>query len=160
VSRYAVLSGRIKRQLQDLELEYIYTLEQAELARSTQVDAYWIASGFGLQGFYTGIEKIFEQIAQSVDESLSKQSERWHQELLEQMRIEVPGTRPAVIDETTYRWLRVYLGFRHVVRNNYTHRLDARLIEQNVNSLAESYQRFQHDIAIFCQFLEAIAADT
>ena len=51
VSHYAVLSGRIKQQLQDLELEYAYALEQAELARSTQIDAFWIAAGFGLQGF-------------------------------------------------------------------------------------------------------------
>ena len=58
-------------------------LEQAEAAKTTQIDAYWIAAGFGLQGYYTGIEKIFEQIAQVVDESFLKQSERWHQELLE-----------------------------------------------------------------------------
>ena len=86
MSRYAVLRGRIQQQLEELALEYVYATEQAELARQTQIDAYWIASGFGLQGFYTGIEKIFEQIARVVDQSFAIQSERWHQELLEQMK--------------------------------------------------------------------------
>jgi hypothetical protein len=98
LSQYVVLSGRIRQQLQDLALEYTYAMEQAELARSTQIDAYWIAAGFGLQGFYTGIEKIFEQISRVVDRNFDRQSERWHQELLEQMRTELPNIRPAVID--------------------------------------------------------------
>ena len=153
MSRYAVLNGRIKQQLRELELEYTYAMEQAELAYSTQIDAYWIAAGFGLQGFYTGAEKIFEQIAQVVDESLSKQSERWHQELLEQMQVEVPGIRPPVLDEMTYRLMRNYLGFRHVVRNNYTHRLDPKLIENNVKILPDCYQKLIQAMDVFCQFL-------
>lgn len=157
MSRYSVLLGRIQQQFKDLQLEYNYALEQASLARSTQIDAYWIASGFGLQGYYTGVERIFEQIAQVVDESLLKQTDRWHQELLEQMRIEIPGTRPAVIQDSTYHFLKRYLGFRHVVRNNYTHRLDPTLIEQNVNSLQECHERFIQDFDQFCRFLEMLS---
>jgi len=59
------------------------------------------------------------------------QSDRWHQELLEQMRTEIPGIRPAVINDNLYQPLRAYLGFRHVIRNNYTHRLEPKLIAQN-----------------------------
>ncbi len=157
MSRYAVLLGRIQQQLQDLQLEYNYALEQANLAQSTHIEAYWIAAGFGLQGYYTGIERIFEQIAQVVDASLSKQTERWHQELLEQMRIEIPDVRPAVIQGPTYHFLKIYLGFRHVVRNNYTHRLDPALIEQNVNTLRECHQQFLQDLGHFRQFLALLA---
>jgi hypothetical protein len=85
---------------------YDYALEQADLARSTQIEAYWIAAGFGLQGYYTGVERVFEHIAQVVDGSLLRQSERWHQGLLDQMRIEVPGIRPTVIRDSTYHLLR------------------------------------------------------
>lgn len=158
MSQYAVLRGRIQQQIQDLALEYAYTMEQAELARSTQIDAYWIAAGFGLQGFYTGIEKIFEQIARVVDQSTVAQSDRWHQELLEQMRIDVPDIRPAVIDAELYRRLRNYLGFRHVVRNNYTHRLDPRLIAENVNALEDCYQQISAAMNDFCMVLAAIDA--
>ena len=54
MSRYAVLIGRIQRQMRELQLEHDYALEQAEAAKTTQIDAYWIAAGFGLQGYYTG----------------------------------------------------------------------------------------------------------
>ena len=157
MSHYAVLSGRIKQQLQELELEYAYALEQAELARSTRIAAYWIAAGFGLQGFYTGVEKIFEQIARVVDKSLEKQSERWHQDLLEQMRSEVPGIRPAVIDKKVYQCLKTYLGFRHVVRNNYTHRLEPERIETNLDTLPGCYQELTRAINTFCNFLEQVS---
>lgn len=157
MSRYSVLLGRIQQQLKDLQLEYDYAQEQASLARSTGIDAYWVAAGFGLQGYYTGVERIFEQIAQVVDESLLKQTERWHQELLEQMRIEVPEIRPAVIHDSTYHSLKRYLGFRHVVRNNYTHRLDPTLIEQNVSSLHSCNERFIQDLDQFRQFLEMLS---
>lgn len=54
MSRYAVLIGRIQQQMRELQLEHDYALEQAEAAKTTQIDAYWIAAGFGLQGYYTG----------------------------------------------------------------------------------------------------------
>jgi len=156
VSRYAVLRGRIQQQLQDLEMEYQYALDQAQLAETSNIGAYWIAAGFGLQGFYTGVEKIFEQIARSVDGSLSRESERWHQELLEQMRIEVPDIRPAVIEDETYRLLRTYLGFRHVLRNNYTHRLDSRLIAHNIATLPDCYKQICRAMDHFQQFLQQV----
>jgi hypothetical protein len=158
VSQYAVLQGRIQQQLQDLALEYDYTLDQANLARSTGIDAYWIAAGFELQGFYTGIEKIFEQIARIVDQSVVMPSDRWHQELLEQMKIDIPNIRPAVIDPVLYQQLKTYLGFRHVVRNNYTHRLDPRLIQANVNALEDCYQRILAAMSDLFVFLAEIDA--
>ena len=156
MSQYAVLRGRIEQMLEDLALEYDYAMQQAQLAHSTTIDAYWIAAGFGLQGFYTGIEKIFEQIARVVDRSFLTQSERWHQELLEQIRSEVPNIRPPVIDVSLYQMLRKYLGFRHVVRNNYTHRLDPILIAENIYSLEECFQKFSEAMVDFCDFLAAV----
>lgn len=159
MSRYAVLIGRIQQQVRELQLEHDYALEQANAAKATQIDAYWIAAGFGLQGYYTGIEKIFEQIAQVVDQSFLKQSERWHQELLEQMRIDIPGIRPNVINEDLYQLLKTYLGLRHVLRSNYTHRLDPKLIEQNLDSLSICHRQFIQAMTQFCQFLETISRE-
>ena len=61
MSRYAVLIGRIQQQMRELQLEHDYALEQAEAAKTTQIDAYWIAAGFGLQGYYTGIERLIQE---------------------------------------------------------------------------------------------------
>ncbi|MCG8365422.1 MAG: hypothetical protein MJA27_19090 [Pseudanabaenales cyanobacterium] len=46
--------------------------------------------------------------------------EQWRQDLLEQIRSEVPGICPGVIDEGVYQSLKIYLSFHHVVCNNYT----------------------------------------
>ena len=91
-----------------------------------------------------------------MDQSLVMPSDRWHQELLEQMKIAVPNVRPAIIDSNLYQQLKAYLGFRHVVRNNYTHRLDPRLIQVNVDSLEECYQQVLTAMNDFCMFLAAI----
>lgn len=83
MSRGAVLNGRIRRQMVDLEKEYPYAVEQAKQAKSTDIEAFWIAAGFGLQGFYTGLEKIFELIARDIDGGLLRDGERWHRDLLD-----------------------------------------------------------------------------
>ena len=45
-------------------------------------------------------------------------------DLLRRMRLEVPGYRPAVIDEELYRLLDDFRGFRHAFRNCYSFELD------------------------------------
>lgn len=154
MSQFAVLSGYIQQKTQELTQEYDYAMEQAKQAQSTGIDAYWIAAGFGLQGFYTGLEKIFEQIARRVDGSPIGYSDRWHQELLDQMQFEVPGIRPAVISRATYSHLKAVLAFRHVVRNNYTHALEPRLIAQNIEKLPEAHLQVLNDLQAFQIFLQ------
>ena len=154
MSQFAVLSGYIQQKAPELTQEYAYAVEQAQQAKATDIYAYWIAAGFGLQGFYTGLEKIFEQIARRVDGSPIEQSDRWHQELLEQMQFEVPGVRPPVINRDTYQLLKDVLAFRHVVRNNYTHALEPRLIAQNIEKLSLVHQKALSDLREFQTFLE------
>ncbi|MEO0350483.1 MAG: hypothetical protein AAF282_10610 [Cyanobacteria bacterium P01_A01_bin.15] len=107
MSQFAVLSGYIQQESTELTQAYDYAIEQAQQAKATGIYAYWIAAGFGLQGFYTGLEKICEQIARRIDGSPIEQSDRWHQELLEQMQFEIPGVRPSVINRDTYQLLSV-----------------------------------------------------
>ncbi|MBE9066112.1 hypothetical protein IQ260_05555 [Leptolyngbya cf. ectocarpi LEGE 11479] len=155
MSQFAVLSGYIQQKAQELEQEYSYAMAQAQQAETTNIDAYWIAAGFGLQGFYTGLEKIFEQVARRVDGSSVQHSERWHQELLDQMQLEVPGVRPPVIAHDTYKILKAVLAFRHVVRNNYTHALEPSLIAQNIEMLPLAYEQVLKDLKAFQGFLES-----
>lgn len=155
MSQFAVLSGYIQQKAQELEQEYSYAMAQAQQAETTNIDAYWIAAGFGLQGFYTGLEKIFEQVARRIDGSPIQHSERWHQELLDQMQLEVPGVRPPVIEHDTYKILKAVLAFRHVVRNNYTHALEPALIAQNIEMLPSAYEQVLENLKAFRAFLES-----
>jgi hypothetical protein len=80
------------------------------------------------------LERIFERIATAIDSSLPSGT-NWHRELLNQMAIEVPGIRPAVISSDLKEKLEEYRGFRHVVRNVYTYRLKPEKIEGLVSML-------------------------
>jgi len=75
------------------------------------------ATGSILHDFYSGIERIFERIAVTLDGGLPE-GERWHQLLLQQMEEETKG-RPAVIDSELSTRLLEYLKFRHRFRNIY-----------------------------------------
>ena len=153
---YGPLIGRIRRMMKDLEAECQYAQQQAKVARETDQSAYWNDAGFNLHGFYTGLEKIFKQIAREVDGGMNQQDSGWHKALLEQMVIENLGTRPAVISEETYQSLNEYLRFRHVVRSHYTHWLDPEKISENVNKLPHCYALVIQELDNFCEFLAAV----
>ena len=65
-----------------------------------------------LHDFYTGLERIFHQIAAMVDGSMSTARE-WHRDLLRQMSTDLPHTRPPVLSAETTKMLDEYLSFRH-----------------------------------------------
>ena len=153
---YAALIGRIQRELKDIKAQYLQTRSQLIVARETDQNAYWMAVSLGLHGIYTGLEKIFEQIAREVDQTLDQQSARWHKELLEQMAADIPGVRPAVITEQTFRALESYLSFRHVVRSNYAYRLEPARIDANFQLLENGYDSLIQQLNDFCEFLSSV----
>jgi hypothetical protein len=79
--------------------------------------AYWDAVALNLHGFYSGVERIFEDIARTVDASVPFSPE-WHLDLLLQMASEVKGIRPAVISREVRGCLEEYRGFRHHLGNS------------------------------------------
>lgn len=80
------------------------------------------AIGYLLHNFYNGCENIFRSIAAYFENDLGPGT--WHADLLRRMRLEIPGHRPAVIDDELYRLLEDFRGFRHVFRNCYSFELD------------------------------------
>ena len=80
--------------------------------------------------------------------------ENWHQALLEQMSIEMPGIRPAVISDVTREQLDDYRGFRHIVRNVYTFNFDPVKVERLVVKAPSLFARIQTELLAFAKFLE------
>jgi hypothetical protein len=101
-----------------------------------------------LHGFYSGIERIFERLAETLDGSLPK-GENWHQALLVQMSKEVAGIRPAVISPQTLKHLDEYRGFRHVVRNVYTFHFDEAKLEKLVLGAGDAFAQVREEILAF-----------
>ena len=91
--------------------------------RPEDQDLYLDSVALCLHDFYTGMERIFRQIATGLDEAVPTGRD-WHEALLQQMAGERLPDRPAVIADTTREVLEEYLRFRHVVRNLYAFELD------------------------------------
>lgn len=150
----AVLSGRIRDELSELAM-VVDRAEQGWRRAKTQHDDFYLDGvALNLHGFYSGLEHVFEKIASLVDESIPIGA-NWHQELLRQMNIEVPGVRPAVISAELRTELEEYRGFRHIVRNVYTYQLNPEKLERLITMLRETLSRTERELLAFAKFLES-----
>lgn len=103
--------------------------------------------------FYSGFERIFALIAETVDKEMP-QGEKWHLLLLERMLAEKPGARPAVISPASWKTLNELRGFRHVVRNVYTHKFDPDKVGRLVADVPSLFERLKAELTAFANFLE------
>ncbi|MBW2035743.1 MAG: hypothetical protein JRI94_19630 [Deltaproteobacteria bacterium] len=150
----AVLSGRIRDELSELAM-VVDRAEQGWRRAKTQHDDFYLDGvALNLHSFYSGLEHVFEKIASLVDESIPTGA-NWHQELLRQMNIEVPGVRPAVISAELRTELEEYRGFRHIVRNVYTYQLNPEKLERLITMLRETLSRTERELLAFAKFLES-----
>ena len=126
------LATRIRESLAELDILLLRIGEGRQRSLSTGDNFYLDGLALNLHGLYSGLERIFELVAEVVD-GVKPAGENWHQVLLKQMANEVPGLRPAVISGDTFIKLNEYRGFRHVVRNVYTFKFDPEKIGQLVD---------------------------
>lgn len=149
---YLILASRIEAELARIAPLVQRTLNAWRKAEETEDDLFVDAVAINLHSFYSGVERILESVADSIDES-KPAGESWHRDLLEQMTLTVPGVRPAVLSQTTAEMLDKYRGFRHVVRNVYTYQFDPLKIKHLVSSLPSPFQMMASELTIFASFL-------
>jgi len=158
IERYALVSGRARQELENLE-HVVSRVEGAMAAarkRPEDQDFYLDSVALNLHDFYAGLERIFRYIASHVERSVPTDGE-WHRELLRQMNVEAPGVRPAVLSEESVQALDEYLRFRHVVRNVYTFNFDPERIERLVGRIRPCFEQVRSDLLTFANFLEQVA---
>lgn len=160
IAEYVLLAGRIRRELNDIERAVARADRAARVAQDETVDSqlYVDAAALNLHGFYTGLERAFQQIAEIVDESIPGGAE-WHRALLEQMCIEFPGVRPAVLSSATCQALGEFMRFRHVVRNVYAYNLNPGRVRQLVEDCARLFSQIKVELSQFALFLEQIGGE-
>jgi hypothetical protein len=115
------------------------------------------AGGSILHDFYTGIEKIFENIGKEIDQRVPM-GEEWHSELLHQMTLNIPGLRPPVISTHTERKLREYLGFRHLFRKRYGFELDWEKMKRLLIKMPQVLSALDKDFETFFQAIDSATA--
>lgn len=152
---YLVLAGRIRQELIDIG-QVIQRTEAIWRAAKLSTDDYLVdATALNLHGFYAGVERMMEMIADGVDQS-KPTGPTWHKELLRQMTIALPEVRPPVLTTATRVQLDRYRGFRHVVRNVYSYNLDSEQVGALVGDLPQVSAVAFAELEQFANLLEEL----
>jgi hypothetical protein len=151
----AILAERIMNEIKELSFLVERINTGWEKFRKNQDNYYLDSVALNLHSFYSGIERIFERIAVTVDNSLPSGA-NWHQELLNQMVLEIPGIRPAVLSSSVKEQLEEFRGFRHIVRNVYSYRFNPEKINSLVAGIGSLFTVFRVELTSFAEFLKNV----
>lgn len=133
IQEYLVLAERIRSEVADLE-KLDNRAERAIIAshqRSEDQDLYIDSAALSLHDLYSGLERIFRQIAATVDDNVPSNQE-WHRDLLQ---------------------------LRHVVRNIYAFSLIPAQIERLVVQFKGIFSQIRIELLSFVDFLEQVGRD-
>lgn len=151
----AILTARIDTELSELKLVVDRTLQAWDKAAKQDDDFYLDSVALNLHAFYSGLERIFEKLASTIDRTVPSAA-NWHQELLTQMQTEIPSVRPAVISSLLKETLEEYRGFRHVVRNVYAYHLKPEKLKILVDNLESTFRLASEELTVFSDFLNTV----
>lgn len=142
------LISQIEQELTQIQVMVTETGRMLEKVQRTGDKDYLGTIALNLQSFYTAVERIFIAIAKEIDGIIPKE-ENWHQALLQQMVVEIPGTRQPVLAIQTQQALDEFRRFRHVVRSNYAHQLDPERVQALARKLDVVSQHLMQDCQRF-----------
>ena len=108
-----------------------------------------------LVNYYTCLETMFHRISQFFENSLHR--EKWHQDLLEKMTLQIDGIREAVISDQTYRILLELLKFRHFKRYYFELDYDWDKLKFLQKKFDQVQILIQKDLDRFMSFLDELA---
>ncbi len=150
-----LLEVRVRKELLNLE-KLVREIKDITRMRELKIESVRVrACASILHDFYSGIEKIFINIAREIDQAVPK-SEGWHRQLLEQMTFDIPAKRPAVIDSELAGKIQQYLGFRHRFRNLYGYELDWDKMGELIKDMEPTFMHLKDSIEKFLNILEQI----
>ncbi len=112
------------------------------------------ACGYELNRAYNILEKAFERVCDAFENHFEKRG-GFHERLLERMRLDIPGVRPAFVPATAQSALRELKGFRHVFRHAYDLDLRRDRLEELVRHATAVARDFPGWIGAFCAAVRA-----
>jgi len=143
---------RIEQELTELEAvtnQVQRFLQEREITQSSvSQDAIINALALTLHSFYTGVERIFQVVARQID-YLEPSGENWHRQLLEQMSLEIPEIRPALISTSIRTDLDEIRRFRHVVRSIYAYKIESKPVLKLANKIPTIWKDLEGEIRQF-----------
>lgn len=116
-----------------------------------------VLGAVAVHGWYTGLEALLERVARQLDGEVPV-GERWHQTLLSQAMVDLPGLRPALLPRALEGDLRALLGFRHFFRHAYGLNLDPERLKLDVERLLRIAPTVSNALDAFDAFLQRAVA--
>ncbi len=147
--------ARIADELNDIR-EVVERVEKKLKDISQTIPDDFTIVGFAgyVHSFYNGLEKIFDLIADYID-NFEPPDKAWHKELLKQMTRELQGVRPAVLTKELAAVLEDYLEFRHFFRHSYSYDVDWDELKPKAENLKPVFGKFEAALQQFFVFLQA-----
>ena len=147
-----VLARRLAAEI-EAELATMAALADEFASAPPADDRYAIrARGSMLHDFYNCVERVFLRIARELNGGVPR-GEQWHRDLIDNMALEIPGVRPAVVDRGLADVLGEYLRFRHVFRDVYGGVLVAHRMALLEDRLPDTITAFRRDIGAFVAWM-------
>jgi len=151
--KYLTLGSHIREELSEIKVSIQRAKKAWSLALSKDDSLYLDSVALNLHDFYNGLERIFERIAENIDE-IKPEGLNWHQQILKQMAMEIPKVRPAIISQDLKEELDKYRAFRHFVRNIYAHNFRIDKIKDLMGNIDKVLSELEKELRIFYEFLE------
>ena len=107
-----------------------------------------------LENYYTCLETIFLRISQSFENKLDPA--RWHNDLLQNMTLEIEGVRTAAVSEETFSPLFELLKFRHFKRYYFELEYDWDRLDFLVTKLRQVHPLVIRDLERFVRFASVL----
>lgn len=117
-------------------------------------EAFVEAAALNLHAFYSGLERTFEWIARELDGAVPR-SDTWHRDLLDQMALQIPDVRPAVLGPATRTMLDDFMRFRHRIRHLYAWDISSERVAQLIAQVPHVIACLDADLEAFADFLDA-----
>ncbi|MFW6252342.1 MAG: hypothetical protein ACOC4F_00300 [bacterium] len=145
-----------------LDDDYRYIVQSAErhtemrsrAGQTPDVEMATMALSYLIHNLYTAFESYFLRVAKFFENNLDDAS--WHRELIDRMRIEVPGIRPALISPEIAEELDELRRFRHRFRNIYKSQLRSVRVREVSDIAVSAAGQFGEFHARFMRWLETL----
>jgi hypothetical protein len=125
----AVLRAELKSDVDGMDRQARELQELLGRWEDVSADRPWLTvCAVALHAWYTALETGLERVARALDRHVPA-GPRSQLELVQQLAVEVPGVRPAVLAPEVLADLRELLKFRHFFRHAYNAELSPGLIE-------------------------------
>jgi hypothetical protein len=116
----------------------------------------WAALGYTIHNIYNLLENYFLRISKFFENSLDPLS--WHRDLIEHMRLDIEGVRPALMSRGLAGRIDELRSFRHVFRNIYESELDPQRVALVQQRLGDTLAEFAKAHLEFNRKLKAISS--